>query len=460
MSSRKKLIEVSEEHASTIDEYISKNRQCKTGMVLNAFEDDKIKAVKVYNLPRDLLRLNPNNGRFKVELDIIRQDRLKDGKPIELDNNDSADIKTIQDMIKGEYPKSVERKNSYCNLLTNIKEVANKTGTNGQEMPGLITHDGVLINGNRRWIVMEELATIVKKRGEPLQFGKIRVGRLSANVTAYDLWKNEAKEQISRESREEYDYVNSALEIKRGYDLLKYSGLRPKQAKTEIAKTLYGRNVKDVEAYLEFLDVADLFLETIGKKEQYTYLGESGGEKGIVTILQDASKERQKFQREGMDLEELEMWFRSVCAFCIHSKAKHKVTFPDGRQRHLTFGHREYRVFQKKIIDQPTIRRQFLKSPELQFEIESPTKDDAVKLHRALQASYNTYDIRMEINTPVTLLKSAKEALSKVGQDLTGARKPDIVKEIRTGQGLDHISDIKTLIREIEKKVKVARPSG
>ena len=459
LNSRKKLVVAAEQRTQTIDEYIKNNMErCKTG-AQNAFENDKIEAVTTYALPRNLLRLNPNNGRFKAEMDIVQQERKNDGKSIELNPDDPEDSKTIQRMIKGEYPHSPDRKRTYNYLKDNIYEIAQKTGTNGQEVAGLITNDGILVNGNRRWVVMEELAEASKKKGEPLKYDKIKVGRLKKGVSKYDLWKNEAKEQISQESREEYDYVNSALEIKRGYQLLIDQDMSERKAKIEIAKTLFGRTEKDVGGYLAFLDIADLFLEEINKKDQYTYIQESGNEKGIVTILQDVAKERQKRIKAGNGIAELHTWLNAVFAFCRFSKEKPTVHLTDGTLKKLSFGHREYRQFQKKIIEQPEIYKNFIKNPILQnIDVAKPKPSDASEFYQAMRESQEEYDIKMDINTPIGLIKKAKNALRKASQDLAGTRKSPMIEQIKKESGLDYMREILELIKDINTKVNSTKP--
>lgn len=458
LSSRKSLVESAEERARAIDEYISNNERCKTNMVQNAFINDKMEALIVYELPRNLLRLNPNNGRFKAELDIIQHERRSEGKPLDLDPDDRIDSKIIQNMIKGEHPHSQDRKRAYNHLKENISEIAQKTGTNGQDRHGLITHDGILVNGNRRWVVMEELAEISKKGGEPLQYSKLRVCRLKKEVSKYDLWKNEAQEQISQESREEYDYVNSALEIKRGYQLLTDQSMSEQKAKAEIAKTLYGRTAKDVNNYLEFLVVADLFLEEINKEGEYTYIQESGSEKGIVTILQDVAKERQRRIKDGIGINELQIWLKTVFAFCRFSKEKFTARLSDGKSQKLTFGHREYRQFQKKVIEQPEIYDNFVNTPALQnMDISSAKSNDAYEFYIAMRDSQEEYYIKKDINTPVSLIKKAKNALNKVNQDLAGTHKSSMVDLIKKESGLEHIQDIVDLVQDIRTKINSAK---
>ena len=456
-TSRILLVKGAEERATAIKKYISDHPECDTGFYANAFQNNSIDQVKVYSLPRRLLRLNPVNGRFKAELDVIIEDRKKAGKSLELDPNDPEDVKTLRDMLKGVHPKNAERANAYKKLLDNIREVSIKTKTNGQEVPGLITYDGIYVNGNRRDTVMEELSDPTKnQKGEPLKFHEIRVGILRQDVTAYDLWKNEAKEQISQESREEYDYVNSALEIKRGHQLLIDQGFSDKRAKEEIAKTLYGRDAEDVENYLKFLEITDIFLKRVKRPGQYRFVQESGnesGEKGIATILQEVAKIREK-NKSSWDADLQTNWFKSVAIFCLYSKIKPTVTDSNGKQKKLSFGHREFRVFQKKAMATDDTRKRVFSSPVLdKIDWVNPSKEHALDFHKAIANAQNVYDVQEDISDPLMLLEKATESLSKVSKDLNSSHRASMVKIIKEHKGEHFITDIKQLIADISKKL-------
>ena len=454
MSSRDRLIEKAERRANSIDAYVE-SHDANTGMVMNAFQSRKIEPVQVIEIERRYLRLNPNNGRFTAELDIIRKDRKDAGRPAELDPDNEDDLKTLMLMLKGEYPPRPERRHAYSLLRDNIQEVGGKTGTNGQEQPGLITHDGILINGNRRWVVMEDLAAVDnRQRGNPLQYNTMKVGRLKKGVDAYELWKNEAKEQISQESREEYDYVNSALEIKRGYEILKNQGHTDAQAKEEIAKTLYGRTRKDVESYLRFLDIADLFLEQIGKRGQYRFLQDtsSGEEKGITSILQEISDQREKFLKMGWQPEMLAKWFKAVSLFGKFSKDRPAIS--DNETRKLPFTHREYRQFNTKVMGDDHIREKFL-NLELfdSMNVGDATASDARSFYEAIKIHEDEFDVKKNITSPISLLEKAKNSLSKVSEDLQGSYKNEKLRVLKDNHGRDHVSEIITLAKDILQKI-------
>lgn len=457
MSSRDRLIKNAERRACAIDEYL-KSHNAATGMVVNAFQSKKIEAVKVVEIERQYLRLNPCNGRFAAELDVIRRDRRDEGRQTELDPDNQEDIQVLTKMLKGEYPPSAERRHAYDLLKDNIQEVGEKTGTNGQEQPGLITHDGILINGNRRWVAMEDLAAVdEKRRGKPHQYHTMRVGRLKKGVDTYDLWKNEAKEQISQESREEYDYVNSALEIKRGYEILRNQGHTDAQAKEEIAKTLYGRTAKDIESYMRFLEVADLFLELIGKKSQYRFLQDtsSGDEKGITSILQEVSVQREKLSKQGVPPDVLAKWFTAVCLFGKFAKERPTID-ENGTPRKLPFTHREYRQFNTKVMGDDKIREKFLNLPLFDNAsiVRTAQANDAGGFFEEIKLHEDEFDVNRNITSPISLLEKAKHALSKVSEDLHGAHKTEKLRALKDNRGQEHVDDIVELAKDISKKLE------
>jgi len=453
--SRDELRKRASEREKIIDDYIAKNKDCRTNNKINAFQKGKYISIEVFELPRKLLRLNPENGRFAAELDVIREDRIKKGLASDLDPDNLEDVKIIREMLRGIYPRNEDRANAYKKLLDNIEEVSSKTAGNGQEKPGLITHDGTYVNGNRRDTVMEELSESTKKKqGEPLKFSTILVGRLEKDVTEYDLWKNEAKEQISQESREEYDYVNSAIEIKRGFALLKKDGFSEKAATTEIAKTLYGRDEKDVKGYLDFLKIADLFLKRVGKPGQYRYIQESGveGEGGIVTILKEVAKQKLKYENE-WDIEEVSKWFDAVSLFCALSKSKPTIALQGGGTKKLSFGHRDFRLFQRLAMNSPESREKVLNSPLMdKIDWNKPEKH-AGEFYTNIERANNYTRTQETIVNPFYLLEEAIERLNKVNKELNGSQRVHMIKIITENNGDKYIAEIKSVINEISNKV-------
>lgn len=441
--------------AKKIKEYINNNKkECETGLAVSVFEFGKLSTKPVYKLPRYLVRLNPNNGRFRSELDLIEKEREKEGKIIELDSENKSDIESLRLMIRGENPLSPERKNAYRKLFEDIKNVAEDTGTNGQLQPGIITYDGILVNGNRRECVMEELSVNSKGReGKAITFGTINVGILDEEADDFDIWQNEAREQISQELREEYDYVNSALEIRRGIEKLEKGKrkLLRAQAINEVHRMLGGRSRKEISEYLEFLDVADWFLNLIKKEGNYHYIQESSeGEGGIITILKEIKKARDQYEQEKI-LGKPEVIRESHLSALFTVLAKKKILNPLTKKPY-PFNQREFRKFKSEALAEDA--KQILVNSDFAKKIDWDHPELHVgEFHSLIQRARALHNAKESISEPARLLQQASDTLKEIIQALNGSERKSIIDNIKQNHGDEHIKSIKTLIGDISKKL-------
>ena len=190
----------------------------------------------VYRLPLNLTFYNIRNGRFAAEYaDLVRKENC------ELDPTDPGDSKKIQDLLISLDPKQSRI------LEKDIQQ-------NGQKDPGIITHDGFVINGNRRRSILEGLVSVGQSR-----FDFIEAARLPPDVSSKDLWKIEAGIQLSRNVQLDYGPINELLKFKEGID----AGISP----IEIAESLYGGfKEKDIEDKLVEFKLISEYLRFIGEQ--------------------------------------------------------------------------------------------------------------------------------------------------------------------------------------------------
>jgi len=191
--------------------------------------------LSVYKLSTDLLAFNIRNGRFVAELEA-REKQL--GR--RLDPLVAEDQQMIRNLLIELDPAATEA------LKRDLKSV-------GQTSPGIITHDGYVINGNRRMAILQIL-----HNDEPTgKFQYLEVHRLPPDVGEKDLWRIEAGLQLSRDSRLEYGPVNDLLKIRQGIN----AGL----TYDEIAATLYGiTGPEEVQEKDKRLVLIESYLEYIG----------------------------------------------------------------------------------------------------------------------------------------------------------------------------------------------------
>lgn len=192
-----------------------------------------------YLIPTALLRYNIQNGRFAAELKAL-QFQLKR----ELDPLAKRDAEEIRKLLLQQDPTMTQQLREEMKLI-------------GQLEPGIVTHDGFVINGNRRMAIFEEL-----HQTEPNgKWERIEVHRLPKGVGAKDLWRIEAGLQLSREKRLDYGPVNDLLKLREG----NAAGMSP----NEMAATMFGVSAEDVAFKLKVLALVDQYLEYIGKADFY-----------------------------------------------------------------------------------------------------------------------------------------------------------------------------------------------
>lgn len=221
--------------AAKIDEYIENNLDCKIPKTVTLTLQGKRTDLPVYRLPLNMTFYNIKNGRFAAEyMDLVK----KEGR--ELDTTCPQDSKKIQNMLIDLDPKQSQI------LEMDIRY-------NGQKAPGIITHNGFVINGNRRRSVLEKLVSEGMS-----DFDFIEVSKLPSNVSSKDLWKIEAGIQLSRNVQLDYGPINELLKFKEGID----AGLSPR----EIAASLYGGfKTVDIENKLVEFRLISEYLHFIGE---------------------------------------------------------------------------------------------------------------------------------------------------------------------------------------------------
>lgn len=226
--------------AKEIDVYINSHlKKCKKG-IQRVEINGKIEPLDSYMLPINLLQYNPANGRFNLE---IQEYEAQIGR--KLDPNDKEDIKKIKELLLQDEIEAKKLKDD-LEQLGEQREFAS------------ITHDGVVVNGNRRMATIEEL-----HKKYPSKWNELWVVRLPDDISEKDLWKIEAGLQLSKEKVADYGPVNNLLMIKEG----KKAGL----SYAEIAASMYGWTEKQVESDIERLDLIDIFLDFLGGNNKNNY---------------------------------------------------------------------------------------------------------------------------------------------------------------------------------------------
>ncbi len=360
-----------------------------------------------YSFPRKLLRYNVLNGRLAME---NGQWEIENGRS--LDSNLPEDAEILRNLLLGLDKEKTDE------LQKDLIKV-------GQMEPGVITHDGVVINGNRRMAVMEYLHNHVDSSGKWLIFDAIL---LPPNVDQGELWKIEAGLQLSKDKVASYHPVNELLKIRQGVN----AGLKP----NEIAAAIYGLSVDEIEISLERLKLIDNFLMFFDKSQPHNYglIKTFGLHEYFINIQRSILSPANK---AGVGKTEISK--RITYAFALirahilsqNSKNVKGISHFDIRQL-------------GKIYDLPRAYVAYVNNFPQNKDIRNVAPEVVLDSYRS---GKEVLDLEAEKNKPKKLIERAIKALQSIDRDSSYFKKkelqPDIIKL------LDLTTEIK---RALEKK--------
>jgi len=194
----------------------------------------------IYRFQLDSLAYNKANGRIKSEV-IEKEAEL--GRT--LNQFDKADSNIIGNILL-----SIRRDEN-----DKVKEDLRK---NTQIYPGIITCDGIVINGNRRKALLSELY----EETHDDKFKYLDAHILPSDITKSELWLIEAGIQLSAPQQLDYSPINHLLKLREGIN----AGLSIAAMESRI----YGVSADKIKSDLDRLSLVDEYLsDFLGKEGKY-----------------------------------------------------------------------------------------------------------------------------------------------------------------------------------------------
>jgi hypothetical protein len=167
---------------------------------------DQLEVMTVCKIPLDCLIYNEVNGRILSRTKSLSVQNKK------IDAEDDDDKKLIEDLLW----KSSESENE--TTLMNIHQL-------GQQKIGIITKDGIVIDGNRRLMLLNELKTKrhtskAGKLSKSYDYFKAVVLQVTQEEDPEAIEKLETTYQLGEDQKVDYNPINLYLKIKNQYESL------------------------------------------------------------------------------------------------------------------------------------------------------------------------------------------------------------------------------------------------
>lgn len=201
----------------------------------------------VYLIPIEYLAPNVLNDRIAWK---IREFEAEKGRKLSPNNQD--DVEFVYDLIEKESPKENDK---------TLKDLAEK----GQQVDGIITKDGIIIDGNRRATLLRKLfkgaASKFNKNLEEFRFFKAIV--LSEDIDDKEIMALETRIQIGEDKKLDYNPICIYIKV----DNLSKAEYNDQQIANYMNIT-----ESDVKERRETFKLMNEYLEAIGKPNHFTLL--------------------------------------------------------------------------------------------------------------------------------------------------------------------------------------------
>lgn len=307
--------------------------------------EKQLKTEKVFNIPLSYLIYNKYNGRILSRTKSLEKQKQE----INLETDEGRNI--IENLL---WESKVDRNKK---TLTSIKDF-------GQQKVGIITKDGVIIDGNRRAMLLNKL--------DRTGYFKAIVLPVTLEENPIEIERLETTYQMGEDEKLRYNPIEKYLKAKQIFDKL-----TPKLKDTDAIKSIaewMGETEGEIKKYLDTMAVMDEYLEYWEYDGIYTQLDKREDQflslsKWLNTFYGESSKKADWAYTDG-DVDEL----KAIAFDFIRLRGGSEQGNFDGKEfRNLAEGHSDKHFFGNKDIwksfslKHNEILNKLPKEPEIDF---------------------------------------------------------------------------------------------
>lgn len=197
---------------------------------------DKLDSMSVYKIPLEYLIYNKYNGR------ILSRTKSLESQKKELDPETNEGKKIIEKLLWDSKPDRNKR----------TKEDIEKYG---QKRVGIITRDGIIIDGNRRAMLLNQI--------DKFDYFKAIVLPVTLEENPIEIEKLETSYQMGEDEKLGYNPIEKYLKTK---------NLKQKKVPVQQIANWMGESIPTINEYLAVMEIMDDYLDYLGYNGIFTQL--------------------------------------------------------------------------------------------------------------------------------------------------------------------------------------------
>ncbi len=382
--------------------------------------DKQLKTEKVYNIPLSYLIYNKYNGRI-----------LSRTKSLEKQNQ-SINIET-------EEGRNLIEKLLWDSKIDRNKKTEESLRLNKQQKVGIITKDGVIIDGNRRAMLLNKI--------DRTGYFKAIVLPVTLDENPIEIERLETTYQMGEDEKLGYNPIEKYLKAKQIFEKL-----TPKISESDAIKSIsdwMGESEGEIQKYLDTMTVMDEYLEYLEYDGIYTQLDSREDQfLSLTKWLKNLYGESSKKAFDGYtdsDVDDLKIIAFDYLRIRNEYDGKEFRNIAEGNRENHLFGDKEiWQSFSKKHNE---IIKKLPKEPKIDFNSTNLEKHlnardklffDSSKFDKEISAfieNLNDHKTSIYYNraaeAPEKNLKSALKAFEAIKQNHKNYSKPEIQEMVK-----------------------------
>ena len=416
-----------EQRREKLQEIISMNDPLTTGVALKY--QGETKRVNVYRIPLDILVYNKYNGRISSR--VKAHERLHH----KLDAENTIDRELIEKLL---WESKIDRN----------KKTMSDLVENGQLRHGIVTADGVIIDGNRRASLLSRAYKEREKhKWSPTDVDKCRYFNaiiLPQDATERDIQQLETTYQMGEDDKLDYNPIEKYLKVRDltevGFDIDEIAKMM-NQSTADVRK--WQKTLELMDDYLEIMDYKDMYPMIDSVEDQFLNL-----EKGLKDLRGRASIAKTNWEYTDADIDDLKAISFDYIRSEQEGKEFRRICKPS-KDGAIFQNHSVWESFRDKHFD----RMDSVEEKSVEETVKSaPEGIDEVEILKARDASWKKQvsdDLKNNLKYSVRLIDDYRED-QKPKEILRKVR--DLLKSIDTEQdGFLNDDVVSDLVREINK---------